>query len=590
MQPARIVFVIVLLTGSHARGEPSALWGADGELFDPAGPMMDWSYAGYHHGEDELPELVPTHEVVDFGAIGDGTTDDTAAFRDAIAAAEADGGGVVHAGPGAWVIADKLTLPDHVVLRGDGPGETTLMIPVSLTELYGNEGLDDGGSSSYAFSEAFIEGRGDVDGDAIATVTAAAVRGDTAIELGDASMLSVGQWIRITQTDEGGELMDRLHADLLPSGDDNVGDRGMNHHTRVSAIAGTTVTLERPLPVDIDLAWSPDVRAVTATVAEIGVEHLRIEFPLTEYPGHFEELGYNAIDFAEVAHAWVRDVEIVNADYGVNLRDAYFVTVADVVLDTTGDRGPLSGHHGFSNGHGNDNLFIGFDVRTTMVHDLTNEWYATGVVFTQGRGDDLRMDHHRAAPYTTLWTEIDCGEGASAFDSGGSSNRGPHTAAYDMLWNVRAAATMELPDDDFGPRMGFVGFHTDATEATSPYEWWFEAIAPGDIEPANIWLAMRERRLGPEGPDGTTGGSDDGGSHTGGVDSSTEEEGPGGDDGSDVDPDGSSDASASEGGAGTSDGASASDGDAGGCGCSSSSSGGTAMLGLVVLALRRRRR
>jgi hypothetical protein len=69
------------------------------------------------------------------------------------------------------------------------------------------------------------------------------------------------------------------------------------------------------------------------------------------------------------------------------------------------DRGSVTGHHGLNNGNGGDNLFIGFDIRTTMQHDLTSEWYATGVVFTRGRGDNLRMDHHCAAPYTTLWTE-----------------------------------------------------------------------------------------------------------------------------------------------------------------------------------------
>ncbi|MEM9460338.1 MAG: hypothetical protein AAGF11_39570 [Myxococcota bacterium] len=235
----------------------------------------------------------------------------------------------------------------------------------------------------------------------------------------------------------------------------------------------------------------------------------------------------NAIDFSEVSNAWVNDVEILNADYGVNIRRPYFVTVRDVVLDTTGDRGNIAGHHGLNNGHGRDNLFIGFDIRTTFQHDLTNEWYGTGVVFTRGRGDDLRMDHHRAAPYATLWTEIDCGAGDSPFVSGGRSDRGPHTAAYDTLWNVRAAQAMSLPSDDFGPRMNFVGFQTDATELTSPYDWWLETIEPDALEPPNLWEAMVERRLGSDDPDtdtGTgTGGDDD---SSGSLDDTAGEEGP----------------------------------------------------------------
>jgi len=585
------VLATALGVSAGAQAATSSLWGVQGELFDPTGRMMDWSYAGYHYGEDPLPDRAATIEVTDHGATGDGITDDTAAFLAALEAA-ADSGGVVHVPSGTFVITDKLTLPSGVVLSGDGPGQTTLYMPSSLTDVQGNAGLEGGGTSSYAFSQAFIEGRGDVDSDPMTMVVAAAERGDDTIEVGDASGFSPGDWIRITQTDVGGALMDRLHADLQEGGEDNIGDRGMNFHSRVASIADTTLVLERTLPVDIDLAWSPDVRPVSATVAEMGIEHLTIEFPLTTYPGHFSEQGYNAIDFREVAHSWVRDVEILNADYGVNVRDSYFVTVADVVLDTTGDRGNLVGHHGLNNGHGSDNLFIGFDIRATFVHDLTNEWYATGVVFTKGRGDNLRMDHHRAAPYATLWTELDCGAGTAPFVSGGSSNRGPHSAAYDMQWNVRAAAAMELPSDDFGPRLSFVGFQTDATEARSRFDWWLETTDPDEIEPANIWEAMVERRLGPDDPGGgSTGGEDEGGSDADdqGLDE-TDGDNESGDNGgpSDADDEGLTSTTATA-GTGTGSGASA-NGTEDGCSCTTDrgpTSSGWALL--LLLAVRRRR-
>lgn len=583
--------ILVVAIAPHAQAAESALWGHDGDAFDPAGRLMDWSWAGYHHGDDPLPVRAPTHDVFDFGAAGDGVTDDTAAFVAALAAADAEGGGVVHAPAGTYVLRDRLALGDGVVLQGDGPGLTILAIPVSLTDLDGNPGLEGGGTSSYAFGGAFIEARGDVDGPVQTQITAAASRGDDTISVASTDGLEVGAWIHLTQTDVDRGLMNRLHADLLEAGDDNVGDRGMDFHARIAGISGTTVQLERALPVDIDLAWSPDVRLASASLSELGVEHLSIEFPLTPYPGHFEEQGYNAVDLVEVAHAWVRDVEVLNADYGINVRGSFFVTVADVTLDTTGDRGALAGHHGLNNGHGGDNLFIGFDIATTFVHDLTNEWYATGVVFTKGRGDDLRMDHHRAAPYTTLWTELDCGAGTSPFVSGGSGNRGPHTAAYDTLWNLRADAAMELPPDDFGPRMNFVGFQTDAAAPTSPYDWWFEAIGPDEIEPPNLWEAMRERRLGPDDPSGTS-GSDSSGAGSAGDDAA---ETGGSDEAGDT-------ATAGDAGAGTTGsagesgiagsgetGASAGlDDDAGGCGCANGRRGALWFAGLVLFARRRR--
>jgi len=55
--------------------------------------------------------------VRDFGARGDGRTDDTAAFQKALDAA-GQGGGSVHAGPGIFFFAGHLNVPNGVALEG----------------------------------------------------------------------------------------------------------------------------------------------------------------------------------------------------------------------------------------------------------------------------------------------------------------------------------------------------------------------------------------------------------------------------------------------------------------------------------------
>jgi Pectate lyase superfamily protein len=550
----------------------SQLWGAKGELFVPDGRLMDWSYAGYRAGEADLPNASATLDVTTYGATADDSSDDTAAFQQALDAAGPSD--VVAIPAGRFVINDTLTLGDGVVLRGAGPAATILDVPVNLSDLHGNPGLDAGGQSSYSFGGGFIEANGSDGGKVLATVTSPAKRGDNSLELTTTAGITAGNWIQIEQTDVAGELMKRLHADLMDGGDDNIGDKGMDFYTRVSQVTASGVEIERELPVDVELGWSPTVKTVAPKVSEVGIEHLAIEFPETDYPGHFQELGYNAIHLHNVQDSWVDDVRIVNADYGVNVTEGHFVTVRNVVVDTTNQR---SGHHALNTGHGGDNLFIGFDLRVQFIHDITNEWYGTGIVVTQGRGDDLAMDHHRAAPYSTLWTEVDCGQGTRPFQSGGSANRGPHTAAYDTLWNVTAAQDMDFPADDYGPRMNYVGFRGAKTSVTSPYDWWFEQIAPADVDPPNLWLAMRERRLGTApgtggspgvgGATGTGGGSSLGGASSAG----------GG-------PSGSSGSSAT------------SESDEGGCGCRIASSSGSsrdwiqAALLALWLACRRRHR
>ena len=67
-----------------------------------------------------LPQRSPgdTFDVAAYGAKGDNATDNTAAFRKALAAASASLGGVVFAGPGLYRFAGNLSVPPGVTLRG----------------------------------------------------------------------------------------------------------------------------------------------------------------------------------------------------------------------------------------------------------------------------------------------------------------------------------------------------------------------------------------------------------------------------------------------------------------------------------------
>jgi len=60
----------------------------------------------------------PGFNVRDFGAVGDGKTDDTAAFQKALDAAAQAGGGIVHAPRGNYFFAGHLNVPNAVTLAG----------------------------------------------------------------------------------------------------------------------------------------------------------------------------------------------------------------------------------------------------------------------------------------------------------------------------------------------------------------------------------------------------------------------------------------------------------------------------------------
>ena len=85
-----------------------------------------------------VPSRIPTvplagiFNVRDFGAVGDGVTDDTAAILAAANAAQAAGGGVVYHPPGTYV-AQGLPLYSNVRYVGAGKGATTLLLAAAAT-------------------------------------------------------------------------------------------------------------------------------------------------------------------------------------------------------------------------------------------------------------------------------------------------------------------------------------------------------------------------------------------------------------------------------------------------------------------------
>jgi hypothetical protein len=68
--------------------------------------------------EKTSPAVADCFEVRQFGAVGDGTTDDTAAFQNALDAAAKAGGGIVHAPRGNYFFAGHLNVPNAVTLAG----------------------------------------------------------------------------------------------------------------------------------------------------------------------------------------------------------------------------------------------------------------------------------------------------------------------------------------------------------------------------------------------------------------------------------------------------------------------------------------
>lgn len=494
-----VIAAFSLLCGAAfpAPAQHSQLWSERGAQWTPQSRLPDFSFAGYRRGEKSLPNEPPGVSVKEFGARGDGETDDTAAFLKALAEVKS---GAIEIPPGRYRITGLLEITrPNVVLRGAGPDKTVLFFPAPLNDIKPNWGATTTGqkTSNYSWSGGFITLRGSFQSKKLTDIAGTARRGDQVVTVASSAGLRVGKELEVYQSDTPENTL----AVQLYSGDagpvENLkGQARASLVSRILAVTGNRVSLDRPLRCDVQPEWKPQLRTFEPTVTESGVENLAFEFPLTPYKGHFTELGFNPVALNGVAHCWVRNIRVVNADSGPFV-SGVFNTVEGLVLETsrTADRQNCTGHHGFSLG-GADNLLTNFDLRVRFIHDITVSGFCSGNVVSRGRGLDLSLDHHRHAPNENLFTDLDAGAGTRLWHCGGGAALGKHCGARGTFWNIRSARSLSYPPAGFGPSsMNLVGLETSQPSETNVEGKWFEAIPPAQLQPQNVHAAQLQKRL-----------------------------------------------------------------------------------------------
>jgi hypothetical protein len=509
MMNARVfLFSVFLLVPTVSSAERSALWGSSGERWTPSSRLPDFSNAGYRSGQQAIPHWPVKGNVKDFGAVGDGTTDDTQAFLQAI---RETNDGVLLIPQGHYRISQVLRIKkSHFVIRGAGSDRTVLFFPQSLKEIAKHDDKLQPPAGSWSWSGGFLSFEGDNDDTMLGRVTAPAKRGENRLTVSSLGQRRAGDRIRLWQFDKDGSLGQYLYAGQSISPREFAGKKVVDFSARIQFVKGHTIVLERPLRVDVRLEWAPAVYADEPEVEDVGVEELTIEFPVVAYAGHHEEPGYNAIDFSSICNGWVQNVVIHNADSGIFLREGTkFCTIKGVRLTEDPGRFRLgygsdpgepqmvkvAGHHGILiTGLSQDNLVTDFQIEARMIHELGVENAAAGNVFCAGRGVDLALDHHRRAPYENLFTNIDAGEGTHLWENGGDQEDGLPAGMYETFWNIRTRQPQTLPP--WAILINTIGISTQLPGQLSPEGNWLEPILPDQLQPANLYLAQRAVRQG----------------------------------------------------------------------------------------------
>ncbi len=510
-------------TEGRAPKEPTGSWTP--EVLKPGGPYLpDFSFAGYRWGDEPLPDLPPTLDVTDFGAKPDDAKDDTDAFKRAIAAARSEKGRVVLRVPkGRFIISDILFIErGDFVLQGSGsdPAGTVLEMPRPLEELprpevirqieaynLANDKRADGKIfSPFSWTGGIVWTRLPVRVAKEKLAEAlAGKRGQHRLQIGNAARVFAGMEMRVNWYNRFGDDSPVLRHVFGIEGR-KFGDRLARHpdeavaseDVTVASVEGSDVILKEPLLHDVVKEWQGDITSL-ARLAQVGIEHLRVEFPDVPYAGHHHERGFNAFYLNDLSHGWMRDVRVVNADSAILTDDS-----AHLTLDGVRVEGRL-GHYGIHFGSVSGALAKNFDIDADEFHSVSFNTGSRGSVFSLGRARRAKLDQHRGANHQNLFDDIlDVEDRAVSelFHHGGADYWGPTHGAFNTFWNVRiefpkaAAAAIELGDiDDAGPAR-IVGLSANAPVHFRYAGAYVEGLGRPGIAVPSLYEYQRAHRSG----------------------------------------------------------------------------------------------
>ncbi|WP_340680667.1 glycosyl hydrolase family 28-related protein [Paraglaciecola sp.] len=446
----------------------SDLWGSEGELWSADSRLPDFSHAGLSkrkYNNDLEKQLL---DVTDFGAVGDGITDSTEAFKSAISAVEK---GVVFIPEGRYVISDVITISkSNIELRGAGLEKTILLFPHSLTEIKGPLKISGYDYSVYSFGRGILQVSGKQSSHFITKINKNALRGDKVLAVDNAAQFKVGQFVRLTMGNPV-ELGQYLH-DGQNAGEDTLVefDNLVDTVLKIVEVGDKYVVIDRPLRTDVDTNWSPSLNTFHSSVSNVGITNLAIEFPNVAKKEHLKEDGYNAIVFNDVTDTWVKNVKITNADNALSLFGVRFCEIDHIVLNSDRKQ-EITGHHGLWAKSGTQGCVLSdFLINTKFVHDLTVEGLAHGNVFKNGQGLALNFDHHRNAPYENLFSNIYVGSPERIWRSSGNRTRGPHSGVRTTFWNLhfKDKNLSKIPD---WPQLNYIGLSNQPDSKSESGKW-----------------------------------------------------------------------------------------------------------------------
>jgi len=472
--------------------------------------LPDFSYAGYHFGTSEIPEIKQIIILAtDYGVTANDDLDDSKALLKALKAAnEIQGNVVLQLPAGKIILSDILYIErSNFVLRGSGSGKegTEIFCPRPLLYMKNQESLAelreylitsdkrqvekenniDLPFSQYAWSGGFIWtqvpeqrvkyylDKYDTQQTILAKVSQGK-RGENVFYVSETNGLKIGDVVELdmfNKDGEMGELIETLYKKTnLKIGYSHWKQPSLplvRQQVEIVAISKNKVTIKTPLLVDV----KPNYQAVLVEwkhLSEVGIEHLRISFPEAPRVAHHVEPGFNGIFLTRIFNSWVNDITINNSDSGILTEEIANVTIKNIVTE-----GKNIAHYTVAMGGVHNILVENLKVYNKAIHPLSFNTFSTKNVYENCEiFTDPDLDQHAGANHQNLFDNIkvhfetNTNNTYPLFAGGGASYWKPSHGAYSTFWNITVDVsgnntnnTFELNGMEEGPFARIIGIN-----------------------------------------------------------------------------------------------------------------------------------
>lgn len=423
----------------------------------------------------------------------------------------------------------------NFVIKGDGAGKTRLLMnnPIGTDESTTAPLL----TIKHTNSPANIN-----NSKILATVVENAAKGSFSVKVGSVNELSVGKWVQLRLRSGNDELLKKevgpiysqmttewsvaQQPGLTGTNENGKGVNVMEFH-QIKSIDGNVVTFYEPIMHEVDIAYNDYdggwVIRDYKYFENVGVEDLSfVGKAITPYYHHGDndpdapdawlyDSSYMPLQLSRVVNSWVRNVSFESVSEAVTFGESANCSAYNISI--TGNRG-----HSAVRAQGSSRVFIGkvsdesFDTRGH------GQWHGCGVskpsmgtvVWNCNWGQDACFESHATQPRATLFDN--CRGGLVRYHAGGADTEAPNHLSDLTLWNLEVTGTIDEKGINFASDFKWwdagsiwwkiyppivVGTHGQAvTFSQEEGQLTYEESTGVKVTPESLYEAQLQNRLG----------------------------------------------------------------------------------------------